>query len=98
MFGRPRIALAAPATHSLDPALISLVVDNMDADMMEMMGISGFGKQKKQKQLDPHRFDKDKRVEVRSTCQLRAMSRTANATRCDILAEFRYTTTCKKGR
>lgn len=37
----------------------------MDEEMMAMMGIAGFGKQKKQKQLDPNRFDKSKRAEVR---------------------------------
>lgn len=37
----------------------------MDETMMAMMGIAGFGKQKKQKQLDPNRFDKNKRTEVR---------------------------------
>ncbi|KAI0343895.1 WD40 repeat-like protein [Trametopsis cervina] len=36
----------------------------MDADMMAMMGISGFGKQSKQKKLDPNRFDKNKRAET----------------------------------
>jgi WD repeat-containing protein 70 len=36
----------------------------MDADMMAAMGITGFGKQQKQKKLDPSRFDKNKRVEV----------------------------------
>ena len=30
---------------------------------MAAMGIAGFGKQQKQRKLDPHRFDKNKRVE-----------------------------------
>ncbi|KAI0690696.1 transcription factor [Cytidiella melzeri] len=38
----------------------------MDEDMMAMMGISGFGKKTKQKTLDPKRFDKNKRAEVKS--------------------------------
>lgn len=37
----------------------------MDADIMAAMGIAGFGKQQKQKKLDPNRFDKNKRAEVR---------------------------------
>lgn len=28
---------------------------------MAAMGIAGFGKQQKQRKLDPHRFDKNKR-------------------------------------
>ena len=32
--------------------------------MMAAMGITGFGKQAKQKKLDPSRFDKNKRAEV----------------------------------
>ncbi|THH02476.1 hypothetical protein EW026_g392 [Hermanssonia centrifuga] len=35
-----------------------------DMDMMAAMGIAGFGKQAKHKQLDPNRFDKNKRAEV----------------------------------
>ncbi|GJE85943.1 transcription factor, putative [Phanerochaete sordida] len=35
----------------------------MDPAVMAAMGISGFGKQQKQKKLDPKRFDKNKRVE-----------------------------------
>ncbi|KAG6832215.1 hypothetical protein H0H92_004180 [Tricholoma furcatifolium] len=34
-----------------------------DMDMLEAMGISGFGKATKKKQLDPSRFDKNKRTE-----------------------------------
>ncbi|KAI0085637.1 WD40-repeat-containing domain protein [Irpex rosettiformis] len=34
--------------------------------MMAMMGFGGFGKQTKQKKLDPNRFDKNKRVEENS--------------------------------
>lgn len=36
-----------------------------DTDIMAAMGIAGFGKQQKKRQLDPHRFDKQKRVESR---------------------------------
>jgi hypothetical protein len=32
-----------------------------DMDMMDMMGISGFGKATKKRTLDPNRFDKNKR-------------------------------------
>lgn len=39
----------------------------MDPAIMAAMGISGFGKQQKQKKLDPKRFDKNKRVEVRAS-------------------------------
>ena len=35
-----------------------------DMDMMAAMGISGFGKKPKQRQLDPNRFEKNKREEV----------------------------------
>lgn len=35
-----------------------------DMDMAEMMGFSGFGKKQKQKQLDPNRFEKNKREDV----------------------------------
>lgn len=37
----------------------------MDADVMAAMGISGFGKQSRKRQLDAARFDKAKREEVR---------------------------------
>jgi hypothetical protein len=37
----------------------------MDADVMAAMGISGFGKQSRKRQLDAARFDKAKRDEVR---------------------------------
>ena len=36
----------------------------MDADVMAAMGITGFGKQPKKRQLDAARFDKAKREEV----------------------------------
>ena len=36
----------------------------MDADVMAAMGISGFGKQSRKRQLDATRFDKAKREEV----------------------------------
>ena len=42
----------------------------MDDDMMAMMGFGGFGKQTKQKKLDPSRFDKNKRVEVMCNCNI----------------------------
>jgi hypothetical protein len=32
-----------------------------DADMMAMMGIAGFGKQTKKRELDPRRFEKNRR-------------------------------------
>jgi hypothetical protein len=35
-----------------------------DMDMMAMMGITGFGKQTKKKELDPRRFEKSRREEV----------------------------------
>lgn len=37
----------------------------MDDDILAAMGIASFGKKQKQRQLDPKRFDKNKRVEVR---------------------------------
>jgi hypothetical protein len=36
----------------------------MDADVMAAMGISGFGKRPRKRQLDVARFDKAKREEV----------------------------------
>jgi hypothetical protein len=36
----------------------------MDEDVMAAMGISGFGKQSRKRQLDASRFDKAKREEV----------------------------------
>ena len=35
-----------------------------DMDMMAMMGITGFGKQTKKRELDPKRFEKNRREEV----------------------------------
>lgn len=35
-----------------------------DMDMMAMMGITGFGKQTKKRELDPRRFEKNRREEV----------------------------------
>ena len=35
-----------------------------DTDIMAAMGIAGFGKQKTQRQLDPKRFEKNKRDET----------------------------------
>lgn len=35
-----------------------------DMDMMAMMGIAGFGKQTKKRELDPRRFEKNRREEV----------------------------------
>lgn len=44
-----------------------------DIDMLEAMGITGFGKVTKKRQLDPGRFDKNKRaVEVRSSASSHA--------------------------
>lgn len=40
-----------------------------DMDMMAMMGITGFGKQSKKRELDPNRFDKNRR-EVRGPVRL----------------------------
>lgn len=37
-----------------------------DMDMMAMMGIAGFGKQTKKRELDPRRFEKNRREEVDS--------------------------------
>jgi hypothetical protein len=39
-------------------------LSTMDADVMAAMGISGFGKQPRKRQLDAARFDKAKREEV----------------------------------
>lgn len=36
-----------------------------DMDVFAAMGIAGFGKKTKQRQLDPKRFEKNKREEVR---------------------------------
>ena len=35
-----------------------------DMDMAAMMGFAGFGKKPKQKQLDPKRFEKNRREDV----------------------------------
>ena len=35
-----------------------------DMDVMAMMGITGFGKQTKKRELDPKRFEKNRREEV----------------------------------
>ena len=37
----------------------------MSEDVFAAMGISGFGKKPRQRQLDPNRFEKNKREEVR---------------------------------
>ena len=37
----------------------------MSDDVLAAMGIAGFGKKPKQRQLDPKRFEKNKRDEVR---------------------------------
>ena len=37
----------------------------MSDDVLAAMGISGFGKKSKQRQLDPNRFEKNRREEVR---------------------------------
>lgn len=39
----------------------------MSDEMMAIMGLAGFGKPQKQKQLDAGRFDKTKRTEKVST-------------------------------
>jgi hypothetical protein len=39
----------------------------MDDELMAMMGIRGFGVKKNVRQLDKNRFDKNKRVEVKSS-------------------------------
>lgn len=46
-----------------------------DMDMMAMMGIAGFGKQSKKKELDPRRFEKNRREVgfTRAACQLRVV-------------------------
>lgn len=41
-------------------AVLSLSIMS-DMDMLAAMGISGFGKKVKQRQLDPNRFEKNKR-------------------------------------
>ena len=35
-----------------------------DMDVMAMMGITGFGKQTRKRELDPRRFEKNRREEV----------------------------------
>jgi hypothetical protein len=47
----------------------------MDTDIMAAMGIAGFGKQVKKRELDPARFDKNKREEVGT----RRMDATSNS-------------------
>ena len=49
-----------------------------DADMMAMMGITGFGKKTKKRELDPKRFEKNRREEVClvSCCAYFLISRT----------------------
>jgi hypothetical protein len=41
---------------------LKTMADNVD--MMAMMGITGFGKQTKKRELDPNRFEKNRREEV----------------------------------
>lgn len=41
-----------------------------DADIMAAMGIGGFGKQVKKRELDPARFDKTKRERVSAACRM----------------------------
>ena len=45
-------------------AVERITLNTMDADVMAAMGISGFGKQPRKRQLDVTRFDKAKREEV----------------------------------
>jgi hypothetical protein len=52
------------ARHDLSTFSPSEVHNTMDADVMAAMGISGFGKQSRKRQLDATRFDKAKREEV----------------------------------
>ena len=39
-----------------------------DIDILAAMGISGFGKSSKKRELDPSRFDKNKRSTVGEVC------------------------------
>jgi hypothetical protein len=41
-----------------------------DMDVLAAMGITGFGKASKKKELDPARFDKNKRSSVLEVCFL----------------------------
>jgi hypothetical protein len=52
------------ARHDLYTSRLLEVHNTMDADVMAAMGISGFGKQSRKRQLDATRFDKAKREEV----------------------------------
>ncbi|KAN0135571.1 WD40-repeat-containing domain protein [Lactarius tabidus] len=53
----------------------------MDADVMAAMGISGFGKQPRKRQLDAGRFDKAKREEVCPSCASRKAETVAGPSR-----------------
>jgi hypothetical protein len=53
-----------PAHISLPHFTRILFFLTMDAEMMAAMGIAGFGKQVKKRELDPARFDKNKREQV----------------------------------
>jgi len=44
------------------------VLPRMSNDIFAAMGITGFGKNTKRKQLDPARFEKNKREEVGFPC------------------------------
>jgi len=61
--GKGGLNTTASRTHS---SLLSMA-DEMD--VFAAMGISGFGKSIQKKELDPSRFDKNKRDEVRSLYQ-----------------------------
>jgi len=39
-----------------------------EVDVFSAMGISGFGKATQKRQLDPSRFDRNKRLEVCGSC------------------------------
>ena len=55
--------------------ICSEVHGTMDADVMAAMGISGFGKQTRKRQLDAARFDRAKREEVLSSlCHLEGIA------------------------
>lgn len=45
-----------------------------DMDVLAAMGISGFGKASKKRELDPARFDKNKRSSAVEVCSVPACS------------------------
>lgn len=64
--GLGRIALLHSVSRTCPPIAAERrrTLSTMDADVMAAMGISGFGKQPRKRQLDAARFDKAKREEV----------------------------------